>query len=152
MLGLESYQITEEEDGIIPMTDKPFPRKAGHRIMYAGTKRGMQKTSPGLAFLRPRQDSHAIVNSLVQNGHPFHGPHPLRRYHTFDAMLLDILQFRGEPSEHIFTSLFLKNPPGRLFRFLDEEASLLENLALMNSVPWGPFVRSWFRVKGGGLS
>jgi len=152
VLGLESYEITEEEDGIIPMTDKPFPRKAGHRIMYTGTKGGMVKASTGFAFLRTQRDSQAIVNSLVQNGHPFHGQRPPRRYHTFDAMLLDILQFRGELSEHIFTSLFLKNPPERLFRFLDEEGSLLENLALMNSVPWGPFIRSWFRVKGGHLS
>jgi lycopene beta-cyclase len=43
--------------------------------------------------------------------------------------------------------LFEKNPLPRIWRFLDEDAGLVENLKLMASVPWGPFIAAWFDVR-----
>ncbi len=141
------YKIVDREDGIIPMTDKPFPRAGGSRIMYTGTKGGRVKASTGFAFHRTQLDSRRIVQSLEQHGHPFGAPRPAPRYGLFDSMLLQLLYRRGELSERVFTDMFAKNPIDRLFRFLDEEASLGENLRLMSTVPWGPFVKSFFRIR-----
>lgn len=146
-LGVSHFEIEEEEDGIIPMTDAPFPRAGGKRIMFTGTKGGMVKASTGFAFRRTQLDSMAIVASLEQNGHPFHGRSAPARYGTFDSMLLQLLYRRGEMAKRIFTDLFTKNPIDRLFRFLDEEGDIGENLKLMNTVPWGPFIRAWFKLK-----
>ena len=141
------YTIVDSEDGIIPMTDKPFPRAGGNRIMYTGTKGGRVKASTGFAFHRTQADSRAIVQSLVHHGHPFLLPKPAPRYGLFDSMLLQLLYRRGELSERIFTDMFVKNPIDRLFRFLDEEAGVGENIKLMASVPWGPFIQSYFRIR-----
>jgi lycopene beta-cyclase len=142
------YEVIESEDGIIPMTEQPFPRRGGQRIMYTGTKGGRVKASTGFAFHRTQDDSERIVRSLVTTGTPFHGERPPRRYRTFDAMLLSILHRRGEyAAKRVFVDLFEKNPLPRLWRFLDEQGSLWENIALMSTVPWGPFIAAWIRIK-----
>jgi lycopene beta-cyclase len=147
VLGCSSYEIEDEEDGIIPMTDAPFPRAGGKRIMYTGTKGGMVKASTGFAFRRTQKDSMAIVESLEREGHPFHGQQAPGRYATFDSLLLQLLLRRGELAERIFTDLFGNNPIDRLFRFLDEEGTLGENLKLMSTVPWFPFIGAWLKLK-----
>jgi lycopene beta-cyclase len=140
------YEIQEEESGVIPMTDQPFRRAGGKRIMYTGTKGGMVKASTGFAFHRTQRDCRAIVESLEHSGQPFHGRRAGRRYRVFDRMLLQLLHRRGDLSERIFTDLFLKNPIDRLFRFLNEEDPFRENLKLMATVPWGPFIRAWIKL------
>ena len=143
------YEVVETEDGIIPMTEQPFPRRGGQRIMYTGTKGGRVKASTGFAFHRTQRDSQAIVDSLRETGQPFHAAAPPGRYRTFDAMLLSLLHRRGEWVAHrVWPDLFEKNPLPRLWRFLNEEGDLIENVALMNTVPWLPFIGAWFRLKG----
>lgn len=146
-LGDVPYTILETEEGIIPMTDQPFRRREGPRVMNIGTRGGRVKASTGFAFLRTQVDCERIVRSLRERGTPFHGITPAPRYGMFDAMLLDVLDRAGDRARDIFVDLFEKNPLPRLWRFLDEEAGVGENIRLMASVPWWPFIAAWFRVK-----
>jgi lycopene beta-cyclase len=146
-LGDVSYTIVEREDGIIPMTDQPFPRRGGMRVMNIGTIGGRVKASTGFAFLRTQIDSERIVTSLKKNNTPFHGQRPPGRYATFDAMLLSVLDTAGDGGRDVFIRLFEGNPLVRILRFLDEEGTLGENIKLMATVPWGTFIAAWFRVK-----
>jgi lycopene beta-cyclase len=146
ILGLHHYEILEEENGKIPMTDQPFPRRGGRRIMYTGTKGGRVKASTGFTFFRIQKDSRAIVRSLVETGQPFHDRATPRRYAQFDTMLLQILYRHGELAKPIFTRLFERNPLTRVLRFLDEEDGIGENVKLMASVPWWPFIRAWLKL------
>lgn len=147
ILGVKSYEILEYEKGVIPMTEQPFPRQDGKRIMRIGTKAGMVKGSTGFAFHRTQRDSRRIVASLETEGHPFAVPAAPRRYRVMDAMLLHLLTNRPELSERIFSDLFSKNPVERLFRFLDEQSSVGQDLAIMASVPWWPFIRAWLEIQ-----
>jgi lycopene beta-cyclase len=147
ILLLDAYEVIEEEDGIIPMTDQPFPRVGGKRIMFTGTKGGRVKASTGFAFHRTQRDSLAIVRSIEAHGHPFDVPPTPGRYETFDAMLIEILAKRGDLGAPIFAQLFQNNPIDRLLRFLDEQDGVWGNLKLMASVPWIPFIRAWFAVR-----
>lgn len=147
VLGIDEYEITHTEEGIIPMTDQPFARRLGTRTMAIGTKGGRVKASTGFAFYRTQLDSQAIARSLVEQGAPFGVPKPPAYFATLDTMLLQILFRRGGLSEQVFTRLFERNPIDRLLRFLNEETTVGETLALMATVPWGPFIAAWFRVK-----
>lgn len=143
------YEITEREDGIIPMTEQPFPRRGGQRIMYTGTKGGRVKASTGFAFHRMQRDSQRIVDSLVNSGQPFHRQDAPPRYRAFDAMLLSLLDRRGPfVASRVFPALFERNPLPRLWRFLDEDGSIGENIALMSTCPWPPFIASGMRLIG----
>ena len=145
--GSRHYDILETEAGRIPMTDYPFPRRAGQRIMRIGSIGGRVKASTGYAFERIQRDSDAIAHSLATAGHPFHSATAPPRYATFDAMILHIFARRPDLGPRVLQRLFSRNPIERLFRFLDEEGNLAENLLLMATVPWLPFLRAYVALK-----
>jgi lycopene beta-cyclase len=135
ILGIKVYCIRREEQGISPLTDWPFPRQTGKRIMAIGTLGGQVKPSTGYAFQRIQQDSSAIVHSLLTVGHPFIVQPDPRRYRFFDSVMLEIMAHHGERIEPIFTALFKRNPVERIFRFLDEVASWRENCRMLPLLP-----------------
>jgi len=135
ILDIKEYNILREEQGINPLTDWRFPRQLGKHIVAIGNHGGMVKPSTGYAFLRIQEDSSAIINSLLEVGHPFSIPSSPRRYRYFDALMLEIMTHHAERIEPILTSLFKRNPIERIFRFLDEVASRGENLIMMPSLP-----------------
>jgi hypothetical protein len=147
VLGLTDYHILAEEHGVNPLTDQPFPRRAGRHIMTIGTLGGRVKPSTGYAFLRIQQDSAAIVQSLLRVGHPFSIPSDSRRYRLYDSLMLQIMSHHSERIKPIFTALFKKNPIQRIFRFLDETAPLWENLVLIPSLPPALFLQALFRLE-----
>ncbi len=145
VLGIAEYQIVDEEQGVIPATDHPFPRQAGRRVMTIGTKGGRVKPTTGYAFLRIQQDTAAIVRSLAEQGHPFDVPEDSLGYRLLDAVMLEMMYHYGEQLKPIFTTMFERNPIERIFRFLDEEASALENLQLIATLPPGLFLQAAFQ-------
>jgi lycopene beta-cyclase len=147
VLGVANYRIESTETGVIPMTDRPFPRRLGKRVMAIGTRGGLVKPSSGYAFLRMQQDSAAIVRAISETGQPF-GVRPSPwRYRLFDSIMLQVMYREGDRMKSIFTSLFKNNPIQRIFRFLDEEAPLPENLQLLASLPTAPFLKALIRLK-----
>jgi lycopene beta-cyclase len=147
VLGIRDYEVVASEGGINPMTDYVFPRRAGKRVMNIGTRGGRVKPSTGYAFLRIQQDSAAIVQSLLATGLPFDVPSDSRRYRLYDALMLEVMQRHGDRIRPIFTALFKNNPIARVFRFLDEEASLKENSLVIASLPPKLFLQAMFRMK-----
>ena len=135
VLGIKTYDIRREEQGISPLTDWPFSRQTGRHIMTIGTQGGRVKPSTGYAFLRMQQDAGAIVRSLLDEGNPFSVPVSPRRYRFFDSVMLEIMTRHSERIELILTAMFKRNPTERIFRFLDEVASPWENFLMMPSLP-----------------
>ena len=145
-LGIEAYQIVRRESGCIPVSDRPFPRRLGRRVMSIGVKAGRIKPTTGYAFTRIQEDSAAIVNSLQRTGHPFDVPADPYRYRLSDAILLEIMAHRGRQIRPIFEAMFRRNDIGRIFRFLDEVASPWEQLAIIPTLPSLPFLRALIRL------
>jgi lycopene beta-cyclase len=146
VLGLSEYRILAREGGANPLTDYPFPRRAGRRVMTIGTAGGRVKPTSGYAFTRIQDDSAAIVASLLRVGHPFDVPPDSRRYRLYDAILLDLMTHHGAAVGPIFTALFRHNSIQRIFRFLDEAGSLWENLFLIATLPPRQFVQALLRM------
>lgn len=147
ILKIKEYRIKAVENGVIPMSDQPLPRKLGERVLAIGTLGGRVKPSSGYAFLRIQKDSEAIVRSLIQQGHPFDLPDSPSRYHLFDSVMLQVMQRHGGEMHHIFTQLFRNNPVQRVFAFLDENQSFKEDLKILASLPPLPFIRALLRLK-----
>jgi len=146
VLGVTEYERRYEESCVIPMTDRPFGRAGGNRIMRTGTKGGLVKPSTGYAFTRIQRDSDAIVSSLERTGAPWDVPASPGRYRLFDSILLQVLFRHGHRAEEVFTALFEGNPVQRVFSFLDEEDGPGQNLKLMATVPIPLFLRATGRV------
>lgn len=149
-LGVTDFRIEAVEIGAIPMTDHPLSARNGAHIIHLGTRAGRAKASTGYAFKRIQAHSARLVAGLAATGHP---PRNLTgdqwQFRLFDTLLLDIMQRRGEQTREIFSDLFRRNPVERIFDFLDERTSWVENFQIMNSVtPW-PFLRSIVHVLRG---
>jgi lycopene beta-cyclase len=146
VLRIDQYHINGEENGIIPMTDQPFLRRGGKRILNTGTRGGMVKPSTGYAFLRIQNDTSAIVQSLINQGDPFNIPKSPSRYKMFDSIMLQLMYRRGDEMKGIFQALFRKNPIDRIFRFLDETGSIVDNSKLMISLPALTFLHAMWKI------
>jgi lycopene beta-cyclase len=144
--GISGYRVLSEENGAVPVTDYPFARRAGARVMTIGAKGGQIKPSTGYSIIRVQRDSAAIVNSLLANGHPFDVPRQSAWYRLGDSALLEIILSRGELIKPIFTAMFRHNPIERIFHFLDERATPGEQARLFATLPMAPFIRAVAQV------
>jgi len=141
-LGLEEYRLLEREHGVIPMTDRPFPRRLGRHILAIGTRGGRVKPSTGYAFARIQRDSRRIVASLLQTGQPFAIPPDPPRYRFYDSLVLDVFAKEPQLGRPILASIFARNPAGRVLRFLDDRSTLREDLQILRAPEAGPFLRA----------
>lgn len=145
--GIPLYRIASIENGIIPLTDRPLPRKLGERVMTIGTRAGLARPSSGQAFLRIQNDTRAIVESLVNYGHPFQIPQRPGRYRLFDTLMLQLMHRQGGRMKDLLIQLFEHNSIQSIFCFLDEQSGWDENLRLFRSLPAAPLLNALFRAK-----
>lgn len=143
---LEQYEVEETEFGVIPMTDYPFDTTPQGRLINIGTAGGQVKGSSGYAFKRIQRRMQGFANDWAQKGVP--NPSLLRskkRFRCYDSVFLRALNDGLAPAHIVFSSFF-KNLSGvAVFRFLDEDSTLLEDFRALRSVPIIPFSRAAFR-------
>ncbi|MEK6476478.1 lycopene cyclase family protein [Catalinimonas sp. 4WD22] len=141
-LQIKNFEITQTEQGVIPMTNYHFPRQRGEHIMYIGTRGGMTKATTGFTFKNMLNDARHIVRNLESKGHPFYEKRVPTRFRFYDTLLLQILKFYPKEGKYIFENLFEKNSTAKILRFLDEKTSLWEEATMFMKLPWKPFLRA----------
>lgn len=144
-MQLEEYTVVEEEYGVIPMTDHEFPPWDGN-IIHLGTAGGQTKPSSGYTFRFIQKHAASVVQRLVSSGQPFiERPFWEKRFMWYDRVLLHMLFHKKMPGSKIFTLLFSRNPIQRIFRFLDNESSVAQELILLNTLPQWPFMKAGWK-------
>ncbi len=147
VLHLDEYAIQEEESGVIPMTDAPFDAFSSPRVMNIGTVGGRTKPSTGYTFLRIQAHSRQIAQLLKTKGNPYvQDGFAHKRFRFFDSILLNVLDQNRRIGKTVFTELYQRNPAQRLFKFLDEQSSLGEELQVMLSTHLPTFARAALNV------
>jgi lycopene beta-cyclase len=141
-LNISNYRITEQEFGIIPMTNMKFVGKVG-RVINIGTAGGQTKGSSGFTFQFIQKQSQQLVNDLLQYGEPKEHDSLLhKRFKFYDTTLLNILHTNKLAGHKVFADLFQKNPTDRVLRFLDNESNMADELRLMGTLPQGIFMKA----------
>jgi lycopene beta-cyclase len=141
-LGAPAYRILDEEFGIIPMTNQPFPGSK-NAIIQMGTAGGQTKASSGYTYSFIQKQTAAIVESLKTKGHPHITHRPgMGRFHWYDSVLLNILHHKKLEGWYIFRQLFRKNKVSTILRFLDNDTNLAQEIGLLNSLPQWPFMKA----------
>ena len=146
VLKISDYTLCSEERGAVPITDDPLVRTLGQRVMAIGARAGRIKPSTGYAFMRVQKDSEEIVESLLLQGHPFDVPDDPDLYDVLDAVMLKVMDTRGDYIQNAFTAMFKRNPINHILRFLDEEASPWQNLMLVATMPPQVFLHVFLKV------
>jgi lycopene beta-cyclase len=151
-LGIRDYEIVEKEQGSIPMTCFPFWKRNTKRVLNIGTAGGWTKASTGYTFKKSDKNSSRLVSFLeTQNNNPSALPkiksfHKKSKFWFYDLLLLDILNKHNELGSSIFSHMFQKGNPALIFKFLDEETNLVEDVKVILKCPKTPFIKALFRV------
>ena len=140
ILKISSYEINEKEFGVIPMTDFKFPSHENN-VINIGTAGGQTKGSSGYTFNFIQKHSKVIVDSLVKTGKPSVSP-ASRRFNFYDGVLLKVLKEEGMSGKKLFTELFKNNSVEKVFKFLDNETALAEEIKIITTLPTLPFLKA----------
>ena len=143
-LHIGTYKISEEEFGIIPMTNANFSLfKQG--MYFIGTAGGQTKASTGYTFKFIQKQSNKIVEELISAGIPSKTINTQKRFFFYDSTLLHILSKKLLEGKTIFSILFKKNQAETIFKFLDNETTVREEIKLLNTLPKKIFLKAGFK-------
>jgi len=142
-LGITEYEIIEKEQGNIPMTCYPFWKHNTKNIINIGSAGGWTKASTGYTFKSASKKSKALVQFLKSES-DFTKFHKKDKFWFYDLLLLDILSSKNELGSKIFSSMFRSGNSTVIFKFLDEETSIWEDLQVIWKCPKMIFVKALF--------
>ncbi|GLX34227.1 lycopene cyclase [Streptomyces roseochromogenus] len=143
VLGLGDYTVQGREQGVIPMSDGLFPRRAGRRVFFIGAAGGATRPSTGYTFAAIQRQSRHLAEAVREGRSPAHVPavHG-RRARAMDAVLLRALDTGRVAGGPFFAHLFASVPAEKVLRFLDGATSPWEDLGIGLRTPVVPMVRS----------
>ncbi len=141
IVGLKKFSIAEVEQGIIPMSTFPFHQQHQKHLTKIGTAGSWVRPSSGYSFKNAEKYSQQIIRNLKKQKHPSTGI-AKNRFRKYDILLLDILKNKNELGEELFTSMFGKNSAKQIFKFLDEETSIIEDLKIISTFRSKPFLQA----------
>jgi len=141
-LQLGAFEVVGVEQGAIPMTDAPFPRRVSDRVFRLGAAGGATRPSTGYTFSAAQRQARAVAAALLAGRDPEPPRAYSRRHLAMDGLLLRALDDRLIDGAGFFAGLFAAQPTDRVLRFLDGSTSLREDLAVMAAAPKAPMIRA----------
>ena len=143
-LAVTNYHVLEKEQGSIPMTCYDFKEHHTNRIRFIGTAGGWAKPSTGYTFMSTARKVPKLV-SFLKIGRPLKELNFKNRFWYYDLLFLDVLYQNNAGGHQIFESLFKKRKPQLIFKFLDEQTNVSQDLYYIMGSPKLPFMRALFR-------
>ncbi|MCF8243588.1 MAG: hypothetical protein K9J37_08795 [Saprospiraceae bacterium] len=143
ILKIKEFEIVETEFGIIPMTDFPFEKYSSGKHVRIGTAGGWVKPSSGYSFKNCERNSQKIIENM-KAGRPANTGLFSSKFRFYDSVFLGVLQAQNELGPSLFNGMYAKNDIQKIFAFLDNETSLVEDLGIISGFPKWPFLRSLF--------
>lgn len=138
------YEIVEKEQGSIPMTCYDFTAHNTDCVFHIGTAGGWSKPSTGYTFMNTVKKVNLLVQHLKE-GKPLEAFSKKNRFWYYDLLLLDILHHDNAKGQQIFESLFSNRTPQQIFKFLDEETKIMDDLWVILGVPKVAFTKALYR-------
>lgn len=142
---IETFRIIETEIGNIPMTDFPFWKYHTTNVTKIGTGAGWVKGSTGYSFKHSEKNVAKLIANIKAGKKPSHKLLK-KKFKFYDKIFLKVLKDENEKGVWIFERFYSKNTIQTMFRFLDEETSFSEDLAIMKSLFSMAFIKALFKV------
>ena len=138
---ITDFEISEKEIGSIPMTSFKFDELNSKNILNIGTAGGWTKSSTGYTFNNTSKKTKDLVSFLCTEN-DFTRFSKRTKFWFYDLLFLDVLAGDNEKGSTVFASMFKKMNIKTIFKFLDEESTLLEDFKIIISVPSKLFIQA----------
>jgi len=142
--GIVEYQIIGKEKGSIPMTSFIFSKLNSKHILNIGTSGGWTKASTGYTFKKTSIKTKQLLKFLKQNDDLSQFA-KRTKYWFYDLLFLDVLAKHNDEGAALFAEMFKGADTEIIFKFLDEESTLIEDLKVISSVPSKRFIQALCR-------
>ena len=129
------------------MTVFPFWKSNSKNVLHIGTAGGWTKASTGYTFKNTIKQSERVVSLLKKPTIDFRKFHNTNRFLFYDKLFVRVLYNNNYLGKKIFSNMFLKVQPKKIFKFLDEESNVKEDLEIILACPKMPFIRSLLGLK-----
>jgi lycopene beta-cyclase len=139
--GIVDYEIIAKEKGAIPMTSFKFLQINSVNILNIGTAGGWTKASTGYTFRNTSKKTKQLVDFLKTED-DLSKFQKRTKFWFYDLIFLDVLANHNDEGAALFSSMFKKGNVKTIFKFLDEESTLIEDLKIILSVPPKRFIQS----------
>ena len=123
------------------MTNFNFKANDSDKITHIGTAGGWVKASTGYSFKFTEKNCNKIVEQILTNQKPI-GLVKKKKYDFYDRLFLTILKNDNYVGPRVFNDMFKNVPINKVFKFLDEETSLLEDIKIIIKLPYLPFLKA----------
>lgn len=140
-LKSSDFEILESEMGSIPMTCYDFSEHNTPNLYYIGTAGGWAKPSTGYTF-KSTSKKIPILLEFMKTGKPLHTLSFKNRFWYYDLLFLDVLKDNNAIGFKVFETLFKNRTPQQVFKFLDEETNIWEDLGNIWGSPKIPFTKA----------
>lgn len=136
------FTILDKEIGVIPMIPTKVPNFTPIKNwIKTGSNANMIKPSTGYAFYSMAEDAKMIANSVLENK-DIKRAKKNTRFEFYDRLLIDILTENPSVGKSIFETLFAKVSTPKVFSFLSEKTSLLDEILIFTKLPFKLFVKA----------
>ena len=140
--GVTSFEIIKKEQGNIPMTVFPFWKSNSRNVLHIGTAGGWTKASTGYTFKNTIKQSERVVSLLKTTTIDFRKFYKPNRFLFYDKLFVRVLYRDNALGKKIFSNMFINVKSKKIFKFLDEESNLKEELEIISACPKIPFVKA----------
>jgi lycopene beta-cyclase len=145
--GIQSFNIIEQESGVIPMSDEPTEEFPGKRIVRIGTSGGYTNPSTGYTFRYTQKRLEEMVRALETHGNPYLRNRWFnKRFSLYASIILNVLKRKRHAAGDVFDRLYGQNKASVIFSFLDGETGFGQEIRIMNSTPVFKFMAAAFEV------
>ena len=140
----KSYQIIRSEHGILPMGQKKMITNQDKTYIKAGLYAGGARPSSGYAFQRIQRWADACTQAIAYNSLPIaHQEDPVL-LKWMDTIFLKVMQKQPQLVPKLFLIMFKKVETSSMVRFLSDEGTIKDYLAIILALPPLPFLKQLF--------
>lgn len=127
------------------MTCFDFAKYNTKNLINIGTAGGWTKPSTGYTFKFIDKISSQLL-SFLETNNDFRKFDIKTRFWYYDRIFLDVLYYQNHLGSYLFERLFIKNKIENIFRFLDNESCILDDIKITLSFPKLLFTKTFFKT------
>ena len=140
----KAYQIIRSEHGILPMGLKKVVTNQDKTYIKAGLFAGGARPSSGYAFQRIQRWATACALSISNGALPVAHQADSILLQWMDTIFLKVMQKQPQLAPKLFLAMFKKVKPSSMVRFLSDEGTIKNYLAIILALPPSPFLKQLF--------